>query len=171
MTIIPHARLRMARPMLIGLGLILGLASAPSFADDPPILSVQSGTASSVVLSLKDLDLLPQHSFRTTTQWTEGKLAFSGPALKDILGLVDAGTDTSEKIHLIAANQYEVLLDPSLLEEDVPIVATRIDGKTFGLRDKGPLWVVFPYDLDTDYQREGIYSASIWQLIEIVVER
>ena len=171
MMFIPHTRLSMVKAILIGLVLYFGLAPVPSLADNTPLLTVKSGSASPLVLSLKDLDLLPQHGFETTTQWTEGQLAFSGPALKDVLGLVDAGTDPREEIHMIAANQYEVLLDPSLLEDDVPIVATRIDGKTYGIRDKGPLWVVFPYDLDTGYQREGIYSASIWQLIEISVRR
>ena len=37
------------------------------------------------------------------------------------------------------------------------------------MRDKGPLWIIYPYDQNTDYQTEVIYSRSIWQLDRIEV--
>jgi hypothetical protein len=37
------------------------------------------------------------------------------------------------------------------------------------LRDKGPLWIVFPFDSATEFQRESIYARSIWQLNRIAV--
>ena len=39
------------------------------------------------------------------------------------------------------------------------------------LRDKGPLWLVYPYDADTAYQSEVIYARSVWQLDRIEVLR
>ncbi|MEC8574513.1 MAG: oxidoreductase, partial [Pseudomonadota bacterium] len=39
------------------------------------------------------------------------------------------------------------------------------------LRDKGPLWIVYPFDSDPAYQTEAIYSRSIWQLEEITVTK
>ncbi len=158
-----------ARSLLLAVG--VALAAAPAGAEDLPLLTLRAGSAEPVVLDRQALDALPQHGFETTTQWTEGKLAFSGPALKDVLALVAAGSVPDEVIHLIAANNYEVILDHDLIEDDVPIIATRINGKPFGVRDKGPLWVVFPYDRGTDYQIESVFSASIWQLIEVWIER
>jgi hypothetical protein len=35
------------------------------------------------------------------------------------------------------------------------------------IREKGPLWLVYPYDLNKAYQSETIYSRSIWQLVRI----
>jgi hypothetical protein len=35
------------------------------------------------------------------------------------------------------------------------------------VRDKGPLWVVYPYDSKPDYQSELIYVRSIWQLAQM----
>lgn len=173
MTFFARACPDFARPFLLALGLCLSplLSAAPAGADSHPLLTLRAGTEEPLTMGLQALDTLPQHSFQTTTQWTEGTINFSGPALKDVLGVVQAGSSTDEVIHLIAANQYEVILDLDLVEADVPIIATRLNGKTFGIRDKGPLWVVFPYDLDTAYQSEGVYSASIWHLIEIAVER
>ena len=53
--------------------------------------------------------------------------------------------------------------------EGGPIVAYRMDGETMSVRDKGPLWIVYPYDSDADYRTEVIYSRSIWQLDRIEV--
>jgi hypothetical protein len=157
-----------AKAAALAFGVVM--SSVPALADQPSLLTLRNGSDPTVEVSLQDLDSLPQYSFETTTQWTDGLMMFSGPALKDVLVKAGTGGDPSEVIHLIAANQYEVILDPNLLEDTVPIVATRINGKTFGIRDKGPLWVVFPYDLDTEYQKEGVYSASIWQLVDIFIE-
>jgi hypothetical protein len=55
------------------------------------------------------------------------------------------------------------------IEKTVPIVASKIDGAPFSLREKGPLWVVFPYDQDPRYRTEAIYALSIWQLTEVHV--
>ncbi|RYH00603.1 oxidoreductase, partial [Salipiger sp. IMCC34102] len=37
------------------------------------------------------------------------------------------------------------------------------------VRDKGPLWIVYPYDDTPEYRSEVIYSRSIWQLDRIEV--
>ena len=37
-------------------------------------------------------------------------------------------------------------------------------------RDKGPLWVIYPYHDNIDYRSETIYSRSIWQLDRIEAE-
>ena len=141
----------------------------PSFAEEDTLLVLQNGVSDPIKFDLAALDALPQHSFDTSTQWTEGTIAFSGPALKDILDAAQISQVEHPTIRLIAANQYEVTLEKRLLEDDVPIVATRLNGQTFGVRDKGPLWVVFPYDLKSSYQTEGVYAASIWQLVEIKI--
>ena len=37
------------------------------------------------------------------------------------------------------------------------------------LRDKGPLWVIYPFDDDPRYRSETVYFRSIWQLNRIIV--
>lgn len=109
---------------------------------------------------------LPQQSFTTTTTWTEGTLEFSGPALSDVLAFVGAG---GGDLRLLAANNYEVTISRDLVEATAPIIATRINGKPFGLRENGPLWLVFPYDRETKYHSEDVYAASVWQLVSLTV--
>jgi hypothetical protein len=38
------------------------------------------------------------------------------------------------------------------------------------LREKGPLWVIYPYDSDPAYRTEETYSRSIWQLNRLAAE-
>ena len=145
--------------------------SAPVQAEEDVLLTIAAGTDEPLRLDRAAIDQLPQTEFSTHTQWTEGKIKFSGPTLKDVLELADPDLTVDSVVHLLAANQYEVTLDMKLLEDDAPIIATRMNDKAFGTRQNGPLWVVFPYELDSQYQTESVYSASIWQLIEIRIEK
>ena len=70
-------------------GLIIGgpvraeQVSAVQIAEDR-LLVVRSGTRE-VVFDLATLDSLPQLQFETSTLWTEGVIAFSGPSLRSVL--------------------------------------------------------------------------------------
>jgi hypothetical protein len=45
-----------------------------------------------------------------------------------------------------------------------PILAFEQNGEALSVRDKGPLWVVYPYDAAASFQTEMIYARSIWQV-------
>jgi len=152
---------------------IFGLFVGPGLADcadgSAVSLTLKSGDNEIVTLSLEDLDSLDQYSFQSTTQWTEGMIEFSGPALANVLAKLEVPY-ADRPVRLVAANRYSVVLPAEVVATDTPILATRRNGCTFGVRDLGPLWVVFPYDADQIYRTEQIYSASIWQLVEIQIE-
>lgn len=103
----------------------------------------------------------------TSTVWTNGVSEFEGirlSTLAEILG-VTAGTFVS-----FALNDYNVEIpvsDASYLE---PIIAYKRNGSYLTVRDKGPLWVIYPYDENESARTELIYSRSIWQLDRMVVE-
>lgn len=107
------------------------------------------------------LEALPQKNVKTTTIWTKGVLDFSGPPLQVVLDLVGAGPGA---IEAAALNDYIVTVPRNLLEAEVPIIAHRIDGRPFPVSEKGPLWIVFPYDADPKYRQEMVFNVSIWQL-------
>ena len=152
--------------MVVGaLGLVhmtAGLAAAEV------LLSVDVKGDGSEIRTLTDdeLSALPQVSFTTSTIWTTESVTFSGPSLASVLEAVGAQDGA---LSMVAVNDYKVEMPRSLVEEEVPVVANRINGEPFSIRDKGPLWVVFPYDADARFQTEEIYSFSIWQLTQIQV--
>ena len=44
-----------------------------------------------------------------------------------------------------------------------------MDGAEMSSRQKGPLWILFPFDDRPEYRTEQAYSWSIWQLARIIV--
>ncbi len=114
-----------------------------------------------------DLDLLeqmPVTRFKTSTIWTEGLHVFEGVQLSDLVERLDIKGET---LFASAINDYTVEIPISDATDDGPIVAFRVDGNEMSIREKGPLWIVYPYDMSSDYQSEVVYSRSIWQLDRI----
>lgn len=129
-------------------------------------LSVRAESGAVVELSLEDLDGLSQASFETTTIWTDGSVAFSGVALADVLEAANADGDT---LRMTALNDYSVEMSIDEISSTFPIIATRMNGQEISVRDKGPYWVVFPYDSNPEFQTETTYARSIWQLRELSI--
>lgn len=131
-------------------------------AAEDVILTVQTGEGGqSVTFTDAELMALPQESFETETIWTEGVVEFSGPSLKTVLEHAEMMLGDVE---LYAINDYNVVLPTHKIEEGAPIIANRINGAPFSVRDKGPLWVVFPYDDESQYNTEEYFALSVWQL-------
>ncbi|MCU4655216.1 molybdopterin-dependent oxidoreductase [Roseibacterium sp. SDUM158016] len=128
------------------------------------IASTNDGDAA--VFDREMLEALGAESFETTTIWTEGVQSFTGVPLNTVLDALGAEGET---LRAIALNDYAVEIPVSDAEEGGPIVAYLQNGAPMSVREKGPLWVVYPYDANTAYQTEQIYSRSIWQLVSIEV--
>jgi len=112
------------------------------------------------------LDSLPQHSFTTSTIWTEGPNTYSGILLKDLLAAVGASGGT---VTATALNDYQISFPANEIAADAPLVAYLTDGEPMSVRDKGPLWLIFPFDTNSDYRTEETYARSIWQMDRIEV--
>jgi hypothetical protein len=127
----------------------------------------QTNSAEGANFDIDMLQALPASGFETSTTWTEGMNRYDGVPLKALLDAVGA---TGGTITATALNNYSVQIPIDMLEDTVPIVAYHIDGETFSRRDKGPLWIVFPYDAGPAYQTELVYGWSIWQLSKLTIE-
>ena len=156
--------------LLVGIALGFALSSAlaqeqTAAAREPVILTVSgllSGARDGTVqFNLTQLRALPQHSIRTQTPWYPGPRNFSGPLLQDVLRLAGA---QGQVMQARAINDYKVSIPVSDAERFKPVLALQIDGKPIALRDKGPLFIVYPYDLDSQLRSSVYYSRSIWQL-------
>lgn len=117
--------------------------------------------------ALLDLELLKRigtETFTTHTIWTDGPQTFTGTPLH--LFIQSMGIEGGELI-ATAINDYAVTVPVSDAVEGGPIIAFERNGKPMSVRDKGPLWIVYPYDAEKSYSTEQIYSRSIWQLVRI----
>lgn len=102
----------------------------------------------------------------TGTIWTEGSSAFEGISLARLM--VRLGADGSI-LRLTALNDYAVEIPMSEAVDGGPLLAYRMDGTELSPRDKGPLWMIYPFDSNPDYKNDVSYSRSIWQLTMIEV--
>ena len=152
------------------LAILLATAGAAVASDDAAevvlTLSFENGTSETVEFSLEDLNAIEEREFTTTTIWTTGPQTFSGVSLDTFLSAqgIESGT-----ILASAINDYTVEIPVGDAVTDGPMIAYRLNGEEMSIRDKGPLWIVYPYDSKSEYQAEVIYSRSIWQLDRIAI--
>lgn len=155
----------MLRNVIIG-ATVTYFALAPAFGEEV-ILTIDLGNGETREFSAEMLKSLSKTSFETWTIWTEGAVTFTGVELKNLL---DEEGITSGTLKATAINDYSVEIPVADAVTGGPIVAYERDGQAMSVRDKGPLWIVYPYDSKADYQTEVVYSRSIWQLDRITVQ-
>ncbi|MCW5654257.1 MAG: hypothetical protein KIT53_10975 [Hydrogenophaga sp.] len=107
------------------------------------------------------LEALPQHSFTTRTPWFDKPVTFTGPLLADVLALVKASGAT---INAVAINDYKISIPVADTTQHELIMARLIDGQPIPVREKGPLFVVYPFDSKAELRTSTFYERSIWQL-------
>ncbi|WOI57442.1 molybdopterin-dependent oxidoreductase [Palleronia sp. LCG004] len=136
------------------------------------ILTVSGDIASTNADGMAEFDLamleeIGISAFETSTIWTDGTQSFEGVALVDLMETLGVEDGT---LRATAINDYSIEIPVADAVEGGPILAYRRNGRDMSIRDKGPLWVVYPYDDNSEYRTEVIYSRSIWQLDRIEVK-
>jgi len=107
------------------------------------------------------LDALPRHRLETYTDWTEGLQVFEGPLLADLLARVGARGGT---LRATALNDYHVDIPISDAEKYTVVLALRHNGEPMSVRDKGPIWIVYPNPSPKTAIASPHNDKSIWQL-------
>lgn len=109
---------------------------------------------------------LPQHSFSTHTPWYPGVTKFSGPLLRDVLAAVGA---RGKLLKAVALNDYKTDIPFDDVSRFNVILATLMNDKPMPVREKGPLFIVYPYDSQEELRSELYYNRSAWQLKSLQV--
>lgn len=107
------------------------------------------------------LERLPQKSFVTRTPWHAGAHKFTGPLLRDVLAACGA---QGSNVRAIALNDYRIDLPYQDALRFELIVARLFDDKPMAVRDKGPLFIIYPFDAHPELRSTIYYSRSAWQL-------
>ena len=112
------------------------------------------------------LERLPQTSFSTHTPWYAQARKFTGPLLRDVLAAAGA---TGTVMRAVALNDYWVELPLDDAARHDVLIARLLDDKPMAVRDKGPLFMVYPFDAQPELRSPVYYSRSAWQLRTIEV--
>jgi hypothetical protein len=112
------------------------------------------------------LEAMPQTAFTTQTPWWSQPRKFTGPLLRDVLAAAGAqGTVLRAR----ALNDYRVDIPFDDAQRHDMIVARLLDGKPMAVRDKGPLFIIYPFDARPELRNTVYFSRSAWQLRTIEV--
>jgi hypothetical protein len=148
-----------------------GAASLPE-PTDKPILTVtgkikvtnKDGTAQ---FDRAMIEALGQTSFSTGTPWYKEPVKFEGVLLAKLMDAVGA---TGDRIVSVALNDYSAEMPMEDIRKFGVILALKRDGEYMTVRDKGPLFIVYPFDSDPELKVQKYYSRSVWQVARIEVK-
>lgn len=142
-------------------------AAAPNVTQ--PVLKITGIGASDgkkeMSYSLQDLEAMGGEVIETTTPWFDGVTKFEGVRLDKLLK--DAKGKTVEAV---AMNDYVSEIPMEDFAKYGPIIAYKRDGAYMPIRDKGPLFIVYPYDKNSELKSQKFYSRSVWQVKGLVVK-
>lgn len=160
------------RRFFLALPVSLALALTPplAFALDAPagkvVLTITGNVGQPNAGDKADFDMamiekLPQHTFTTATPWFPEPKTFTGPLLRDVLAAAGA---KGSLLRAVALNDYKIDIPAQDADRYEMIVARLLDGKPMPVREKGPLFIVYPFASSSELRSERYYSRSAWQL-------
>jgi len=112
------------------------------------------------------LAALPQGSFTGETPWTKGRVSFTGPLGAALLDEVGA---KGSVLKVVALNDYASEVPVEDFRRHPVILATHRDGTEMAVRDKGPVWIIYPMDRVPSLRNPEVYHRSVWQIRDIEV--
>lgn len=113
------------------------------------------------------IEALGMASIKTNTPWYKGVMTFEGVPMTKLLAAVGAyGTDVTA----LALNDYSTTIPIADFTSYNVIMALKRDGNYMPISDKGPLFIVYPFDSDSELQQQKYYSRAAWQVARLVVK-
>ena len=158
---------------LVALVGIMGVAYAASLPTpaERPVLTISG----KITVTNKDntaqfdramLESLGMVTIETTTPWYEGKVKFEGVPLDKLMKQVGA---SGQRVIVVALNDYSTEIPMADFAKFNVILAIKRNGDYMPVRDKGPLFIVYPFDSNPDLQTQTYYARSAWQVARIDV--
>jgi hypothetical protein len=121
----------------------------------------------SAVFDRPMLEALGITSFTTSTPWYDRPVNFEGVRMTDLLRTVGAHGDN---VMAIALNDYSTTIPISDFAQYGVIMALKRDGAYMPVRDKGPLFIVYPYDTLAELKQQKFYARSAWQVAQLIIK-
>ena len=143
-----------------------GAAAPLSAPKERPILEIvgqisETNKEGAAVFDREMLEGLGMQTVTTTTPWHTGPQTFEGVPMAKVMVLVGAKGKT---VKALALNDYVTQIPIDDFAKHGPILALKRNGEYMPVRDKGPLFIVYPYDSKTELKSQTYYGRSAWQL-------
>lgn len=177
LTLRRYCSVRLLRGAALALTLLLcfglkAVAEGLPAATSRPLLTVTGAIAATnagnaAALDRELLTALPQRTITTRTPWTNGPVTFKGPLLRELIERLGGRGDT---ILATALNDYRIAIPMEDARRFAVIVAMERDGRAMSIRQRGPLWIIYPWDDHPELRKDTYYARSIWQLHRLHIE-
>jgi hypothetical protein len=131
------------------------------------ILTLSGKASPAIQLDEERFAQMPQTSMTVQTPWYPGPQTFEGPLLRDVLKL--AGIH-SGNIKLTALNDYAITFPVSDAFQYDVILARKHNGKVMSVREKGPLFLMYPFHQHKELVKTQYFRRCSWQLNSIKAE-
>ncbi|MGJ8546860.1 MAG: molybdopterin-dependent oxidoreductase [Sulfitobacter sp.] len=147
--------------------LALFLLALPVSAHAQQVLTVEAnGTEKSY--SFEELSQLPQTEVMTKNDYVDATTRFSGPTLRMILE--QNGIASGAEINMHALNDFFVTAPASDAYNYDVILALLMNGEPMSVRDKGPIWIIYPMDDHPELSDDLYNGRLVWQLDKITAK-
>jgi hypothetical protein len=125
-----------------------------------------AGAQQVVRLDRAMLEEIGTTKLKTSTAWTTGEAEFEGVLVRDLLDALGAeGT----LVVATAVNDYVVSIPLRELYDYPVLLALKMNGEYLELKDKGPIWIVYPRDQFSELRNSMVDKKWVWQLSELEV--
>lgn len=149
---------------------LASLLAQPAFAQAEAVILTIDGAIEGgrpIDFTRSELEALGTASIVTATPWTEGTPKFEGVPMRALLDHVGAKGETAE---VMALNNYQTSIPIADFTEFPVILALKMDGDYMTVRNKGPLFIMYPFDAEPTLQTELYYSRAAWQVRTITIK-
>lgn len=130
-------------------------------------ISVTNNEAGQALFDREMLKDLGEVTLVTSTPWTEGVNTFTGPKLSVLLDTVGAA---GQVLEITALNDYSAKMPIEDAYELGVLMAMKMNGEVMSVREKGPIFILYPFDNKPSLDNEVIHNRSVWQVKSITVE-
>jgi hypothetical protein len=113
------------------------------------------------------LEKIGLQTIETATPWYDARVRFEGVPLDKLMELVGA---TGTQVTAVALNDYVTTIPLDDFKKFKVVLALKRDRNYMPVRDKGPLFIVYPYDSDPQLQSQTYYTRSAWQVAKLIIE-
>lgn len=161
--------------LVLALGACVTARSMGQSLPEPagPVVLVLSGRikrtnqGATAAFDMAMLAALPQHSFVARTPWYAQPRKFTGPLLRDVVAFVGGEGQT---LRASALNDYRIDIPFDDAQRFDVVLARLLDDAPMTVREKGPLFMIYPFDAQPSLRSARYYSRSVWQLktIELI---
>ena len=150
--------------------LLASLAVSRAEEKAEPIVLVidgKTGSGRPIAFTLSQIEAIPHVTMSTRTPWHDGVATFTGVPMDALMTQIGAKGDT---LNVAALDRYCVELSLADLKKYHALMAYRLNGALMSVADKGPLFVVYPYDSEFDLVTRRFYARSPWQIARLTIE-